>query len=121
MTRTKAASKEYEFSLVLNGVSELSEEVENALFESGCDDATLSISYGRIFMEFARSATSLKAAVLSAIRDVRNAGIKADVLYVDECNMVTQAEIARRIKRSRQLVHQYITGQRGPGGFPPPL
>jgi len=57
---------------------------------------------------------------LSAIRDVRKAGIGAVVLRVDECDLVTQAEIARRIKRTRQLVNQYITSQRGPGNFPPP-
>jgi hypothetical protein len=39
---------------------------------------------------------------------------------VDECDLVTQAEIARRIGRTRQLVCQYVSGQRGPGNFPPP-
>ena len=33
---------------------------------------------------------------------------------------MTPADIARRINRSRQMVHQYMTGLRGPGGFPPP-
>ena len=113
--------REYDFSLVLLGVNELTTKVEDAFFEAGCDDATLSIAYGRVWMEFSRTAPSLKDAVLSAIRDVRKAGIGADVLQVDECNLVTQAEIARRIGRSRQLVHQFITGQRGPGAFPPPV
>ncbi len=44
----------------------------------------------------------------------------AQVLRVDECDLVTPSEIARRIGRSRQLVQQYICGKRGPGGFPPP-
>jgi predicted transcriptional regulator len=38
---------------------------------------------------------------------------------VDARDLVTQAEIARRIGRTRQLVQQYIAGKRGPGGFPP--
>ena len=59
-------------------------------------------------------------AILSAIQVVRKAGIAAEVLRVDECNLVTASEIARRMGRSRQLVHQYMNGQRGPGGFPPP-
>jgi len=42
------------------------------------------------------------------------------VLRVDVCNLVTQADIARTIGRSRQLVHQYIAGIRGPGNFPAP-
>lgn len=119
--KKKLVEREFDFSLVLDGVFELTTAVENALFEAGCDDSTLSVLYGRIFMEFSRSATSLKAAIFSAIRDVRKAGIGADVLYVDESNLITQAEIARRIRRSRQLVHQYVTGKRGPGGFPPPV
>jgi hypothetical protein len=39
---------------------------------------------------------------------------------VDECDLVTPSEIARRIKRSRQMVFQYIAGLRGPGNFPSP-
>ena len=63
----------------------------------------------------------MKDAILSAIENVRNAGIGADVLRVDYCNLVTQADIARKIGRSRQLVHQYMMGERGPGGFPSPV
>lgn len=114
------SGREYEFSLILSGVHELTREVEDALFEAGCDDSTLSLQYGCIYMEFSRPAESLKAAILSAIRDVRKSGIGADVVRVDECNLVTPAEIARRIGRSRQLVNQYMTGKRGPGGFPAP-
>ncbi len=120
MNMTHACEREYDFALILTGVHELTTEVENALFEAGCDDATLSVQYGFIYMEFSRTANSLKDAILSAIRDVRKAGVGADVWRVDECNLVTQAEIARRIDRSRQLVHQYMTGKRGPGGFPAP-
>jgi hypothetical protein len=118
--KTKS-EKEFDFVLVLEGVEELTTEVENKLFAAGCDDATLSLAYGRLNLEFSRSATSLKHAILSAICDVRNANMGADVLQVDSCHLLTQAEIARRIGRSRQLVNQYILGQRGPGNFPAPV
>lgn len=114
-------STEYEFEFALTGISELTQEVEDALFEAGCDDATLSVRSGRIFLTFSRQGASIKDAVLRAIQDVRNARIGAEVLRVDQGNLVTQAEIARKIGRSRQLVHQYIGGTRGPGGFPPPV
>ncbi len=39
---------------------------------------------------------------------------------MNDSSLVTQAEIARKIGRSRQLVYQYITGARGPGNFPAP-
>ncbi len=113
-------STEYDFSLVIDGVSELTTEVENALFEAGCDDATFSIQYGHLYAEFSRVAGSLKDAILSAIKDLRRAGVGAAVICVDECNLVTQSDIARRIGRSRQMVSQYISGQRGPGNFPAP-
>jgi hypothetical protein len=120
MNRTQTCEREYDFALILSGVRELTSEIEDALFEAGCSDATLSVQYGFVYMEFSRTAPSLKDAILSAIGDVRKAKIGADVLRVDECDLVTPAEIARRISRSRQLVHQYMTGQRGPGGFPAP-
>ncbi len=112
--------REYDFALIVSGVRELTPEVEDALFEAGCDDATLSIQYGRLYIEFSRTARSFKDAILSAIQDVREADVGAEVLRVDACDLVTPSEIARRIKRSRQLVFQYINAQRGPGGFPPP-
>ncbi len=120
MKKKKPGLQEHDFALVVDGVSELTTDVEDALFEAGCDDATLSMQYGHLYAEFSRTAVSLKDAILSAIRDVRKAHIGAVVLRVDESDLVTPSEIARRINRSRQLVAQYINGARGPGNFPPP-
>jgi hypothetical protein len=120
-TQMKARNKKHEFTLVLTGFSDLTPEVENALFESGCADATLSIRSGRPFLTFSRVAPTLKEALLSAISDVKKAGIGADILRVDNRNLVTQSEIAKKIGRTRQLVHQYATGVRGPGAFPSPV
>ncbi len=120
MNERNSLHREYDFSLILSGVQELTSDIEDALFEAGCDDSTLSIQHGIVCMQFTREALSLKDAILSAIEDIRNANIGADVLRVDECSLVTPSEIARRIGRSRQLVHQYTTGQRGPGNFPAP-
>lgn len=118
--KKETCEREYEFALIISGEHELNEQVESTLFEAGCDDATFSIQHGMLYAEFSRSAKSLKDAIVSAILDIRKADIGADALRVDECNLVTAAEIARRINRSRQQVHQYMTGERGPGGFPPP-
>ena len=112
--------REYDFALIVAGVPELSDDVVNALFDAGCDDATPSMQYGLLYLEFSRSAESLQQAIISALQDVMNSQLDAHVLRIDDCNLVTQAEIARRMGRSRQLVHQYMTGERGPGGFPPP-
>jgi len=121
MTTRQACEREHDFTLVLTGITDLTPEVQNALFESGCDDATLSLRCGRPFITFSRLAPTLKYALLTAINDVKKANIGVEVLRVDICNLVTQAEIAKRLGCSRQLVHQYIGGKRGPGGFPPPV
>lgn len=112
---------EYDFVLIVGGIHELTDEIANTLFESGCSDATVSMNYGNLYIEFSRKSPSFIDAVLSAIGDVRKAGIAgAKVLMVDDCNLVTQAEIARRARKSRQCINQYISGERGPGGFPAP-
>jgi hypothetical protein len=116
----KAKKKEHDFTLVLAGTGGLPDGAEDALFEAGCDDATIIVRSGRVFLSFIREAASLRDAILSAIRDVRKADIGAEVLRVDSPDLVTQADIARRIGQSRQSVHQLATGTRGPGGLPPP-
>jgi hypothetical protein len=120
METGKPCEREHDFALVLTGITELTSEAEDALFEAGCDDATLSLRFGRVYATFSRCALSRRDAILRAICDVRKANIGADVLRVDTCDLVTQSEIAHRIGRTRQLVHQYVNGIRGPGGFPPP-
>ena len=114
-------STEHDFALVLSGVNNLGQDVMDALFVAGCDDATPSLRSGVVYLTFSRLAPDLKSAVLTAIRDVKRAEIGAEVLRVDICNLVTLAEIGRRIGRSRQLVHQYMVGKQGAGGFPPPV
>jgi hypothetical protein len=112
--------QEFEFTLVLSGIDDLTQEVEDALFEAGCDDALLSIRSGVPYLSFARRAPSMREAILSAIRDVLSTDVGLEVMRVDDCNLVTLAEIGRKIGRTRQLVHQFATGTRGAGGFPPP-
>lgn len=111
----------YDFTLVLSGINRITPRIEKALFEAGCDDATLSMRNGRVFLTFSRQGTSRSEAILSAIRDVYKADIGAEIILLDESNLVTQADIARRIGRTRQWIHQCVAGVRGPGGFPPPV
>lgn len=121
MSVNRQCASDHEFALALAGVSELNPAVMDALFEAGCDDATPSVRFGRFYLSFTREAPSLREAVLSAIRDVTRAGIGASVLRVDDCNLVSQADVARRIQRTRQQVGQYVSGKRGPGNFPAPV
>ena len=111
---------EHDFTLVLAGNFDLETVFENDLFEAGCDDATFSIRCGRAFLTFTRLAPTRKEAIFSAIRDVKKSNLGLEVVRVDSCELVSQADIAKSIGRTRQLVHQYVIGRRGPGGFPPP-
>jgi hypothetical protein len=111
---------EHDFTLIIEGANAISQELQDAIYEAGCDDATVSVRSGRLFITFSREAPTLREAIVSSIRAVRGCGQGLRVLRVDMCNLVTQSDIARKIGRSRQLIHQYITGVRGPGGFPPP-
>jgi len=111
----------YSFVLILEGISEISDEIQEALLRAGCDDALLGIRNGVPYLDFDREAESLEEAVLSAIADVQNANIGAEAVRVEPDDLVTASEIARRLARSRENVRQLIQGERGPGDFPPPV
>jgi hypothetical protein len=67
----------YDFVLILDGVTELTASVEDALYVAGCDDATLCFRCGAVYASFCREASSLLNATRSAIADVRKAGYVA--------------------------------------------
>ncbi len=113
--------KTFVFTLIIETVPVLTEQLEDALFEAGCDDALLSFRNGIAYLDFDRESESLEKAVLSAIIQVENTGLKLSVKRVEPSDLVTSAEIARRLKRSRQSIQQLISGSRGGGNFPLPV
>jgi len=68
--------KKYDFTLVLSGSLELTEDIADALFEAGCDDGTPGTCNGLFSIDFHRKANSLEQAIRSAIGDVRSAGFE---------------------------------------------
>jgi hypothetical protein len=113
--------QEYEFTLILSGVSELTREVLDAFYEAGCDDALIGMRDGIAYAEFCREANSFREAVLSAIGDVESARADAKVEHVEPDEFVTMSEIARRLQITREGVRKRVAGQRGPGNFPSPV
>lgn len=77
---------EFNFTLLLGGINKITSDVEDALFTAGCDDATISLRFGRMYLTFSRSAASYEDATLSAVKDVRESKIDAIVLQIDKCN-----------------------------------
>lgn len=114
-------NKKYSFTLILNAISEPSEELENRLFESGCDDATLSFRNQIAYLDFEREAENPEMAVLSAISDIEISKGGITVARIEPADPVTAAEIARRLNRTRESVRLLIKGSRGSGEFPLPI
>jgi len=108
----------YHFVIWLEGSSELTEELENRVYEAGCDDALLGLFDSRLCLEFDREADTPFDAVKSAIQDVKSAGLKIAGIGTGDHDLVTSAEAARRTGLSRANVSQLQKGIRGPGIFP---
>jgi len=118
-TSARTKRQAHSFTLILGDAPEITAAVEDALYEAGCDDATLGMRSGVTYLDFDRAAGSFEKAIQSGIRDVRRAGFV--VVRVEPDDLVTAAEIARRTSRSRESVRQLIRGERGGGGFPTPV
>ncbi len=80
----------YEFSLILRGPLELTEEIADKLFECGCDDGTPGTCNGVFTVDFHREADSLEAAINSAIQNVRNAGQEVEQVQI-QANAMPQS------------------------------
>jgi hypothetical protein len=104
-----------EFTLVLRGP--IDDEILEALFEAGGDDATIRTSGALVLADFDREAPTMLEALTSAIRQVRAVGL--DVRSVEPSDFVTLSEIADRLGRTRESVRLLAEGQRGAGDFPP--
>jgi len=68
----------YEFTLLLKGSPELTEEIADELFAAGCDDGTPGTCNGVFSIDFHRKAPSLEEAIRSAIADVKSAGYQVE-------------------------------------------
>lgn len=111
----------FEFTLILETQVGLEVGLEDALFEAGCDDATLSFRNEIAYLDFDREAEDLESAIISAIQQAEQTGLNLWVKRVEPSDLVTSAEIARRLDRSRQSIQQLVSGARGDGDFPLPI
>ncbi|HZA29204.1 MAG TPA: hypothetical protein VE735_06405 [Gammaproteobacteria bacterium] len=68
----------YEFTLILSGPLELTEEIADELFTAGCDDGTPGTCDSVFSIDFHRDASSLEEAIRSAIANVKSAGYEVE-------------------------------------------
>lgn len=102
----------FQFTLILDNVDEYTSDLEDSLFEAGCDDALINFRNGTVYLDFDRKAISLKEAVISAIKQVETSPLKAVVGAVAPDNFVTESEVAERLSMKRQAVSLWIKGKR---------
>ena len=106
----------YTFTLILTGP--VDEKLDD-LYDAGLDDALIGEIDGVPYAEFDREAENLRVAIGSAMHDVATVdGIEVERVEPDD--LVTAAEIAQRLGRTRESVRLLIAGKRGPGDFPAP-
>lgn len=110
----------FNFTLTLSGVTYETEGLEDALYESGCDDALICAYGNSIYVEFDREADSLNEAIASAVENIEAAGIGAVVASVDSA-LVGLSDIAEITQMSRQAIAMLKDGTRGSGDFPCPI
>jgi hypothetical protein len=73
----------YEFTLILRGDLELTDQISDELFAAGCEDGTPGTCNGIFSIDFHRRADSLEAAIHSAIASVRRAGYEVERVEID--------------------------------------
>lgn len=104
---------EWEFDLVLTGIPDIEEAID-ALFEAGCNDATVSQSGGETTLSFIREGEHFLDVLRSTIDDVSKAQLGGTFVRLGPDDLVSAADIARRLKVSREAVRKW-----GDSGLPP--
>eukprot|EP01013_Petalomonas_cantuscygni_P001306 TRINITY_DN11341_c0_g1_i1.p1 TRINITY_DN11341_c0_g1~~TRINITY_DN11341_c0_g1_i1.p1 ORF type:complete len:218 (-),score=7.22 TRINITY_DN11341_c0_g1_i1:11-664(-) len=108
----------HEFIIVATGLSVNTDEWEEAFYEAGCDDATVSLQRGAFILSFDRDAATFEEAVRSGCNDVKSAG--GSILRIEPDPLVSSSDIADRAGITRQAVSLYTNGGRGEN-FPLPI
>jgi hypothetical protein len=75
--------KNHQFTLILAGVSEITPELADALFEAMKGDMEFNMRNGVAYLEFNRSAPTLREAITSAINEVESADVGVRVVRVE--------------------------------------
>lgn len=93
----------YNFILIISGVTYDIEGLEDALYESGCDDGFICAYGDNVYMEFDREAEYKYAAIASAVRDVESAalGAKVEAVYASWNDLVKGIKFGESSKAKR--------------------
>lgn len=114
-------NENYHFVIVLSDVDTISSELEDSLFEAGCDDALIACRNSIVYLVFDRIASSFADAISSAILNIRSSKLKIGISHIEPSDIVSLSEIARRVERTRESIRLLAKGDRGDGSFPLPI
>lgn len=95
--------------------NDLTDKIVNAIFDAGCDDCTPCSRFGSSFLHFDRIAKTKKAAIASAKKDLRKAGIKilADLVCDEERQNRTSQVV--RLRQAIRESHKMLGMEFHPG------
>lgn len=110
----------YSFGLVVSDFDFADDDVVNALYDAGVEDASFAVRDGSSIAYFDKDAESYPVAVAEAIREIEGALPGARVVGIHVEDLLTPSGVASVSSKSRQNVHQHIKGLRG-SGFPAPV
>jgi hypothetical protein len=79
----KTTEQTHAFTLILSGLSGLTEAACDAFFVAGCNDALPGVLDGAVFLDFDRKAPSSRDAILSAIHAVESTALGVRVVRVE--------------------------------------
>ncbi len=73
----------YDFTIVLAGEVELTDDIADRLYAAGCDDGSPGMCQGVVSIDFHREGDSLQSAIRSAIANVNAAGCTVARVEID--------------------------------------
>jgi hypothetical protein len=76
--------KNHSFTVSFSGIDYDIPNIEDLLFDAGCDDALLHSRGGKMYLAFDREALSYEQVVESAIKNIESAQPDANVTSVEE-------------------------------------
>ena len=84
--------KSHAFSLILSGVAEITPELADALYAATKGDIELNQRNGVAYVEFERTASSLREAITTAIREIEQAapGVRVVRVESDAANVIAK-------------------------------
>jgi hypothetical protein len=110
----------YTFTLRFLAGSQSADELSVSIYER-IDDASLMgpDHDGSFLLELDRRSSSLPRALGVAVAELLQTLPDVTVLRVEEDDLATMADIAKRSGRTPESIRLLVSGRRGPGGFPP--